>query len=191
MPAVFRWRRRKAGLRAGELTPRYRRRAIAMFLASVVFLVVGLAGVASASNGDPNGLKTGTDQPSVTAIVPQGTPPGRVLPTVTEQVARDHLAINYSWLMVGGILVLFMQAGFALVETGFTRAKNASHTMMMNLVIFGLGTAGWFVCGYALMFGAVSNPALGITPVSGSLHIGQWNLLAHGGFFLGGHAYDV
>ena len=44
-------------------------------------------------------------------------------------IAKDHLAINYAWLMIGGVLVLFMQAGFALVETGFTRAKNAAHTM--------------------------------------------------------------
>jgi Amt family ammonium transporter len=190
-PAVFRWRRRRAGMRAGELTPRYRSRAIAVFFASLAFLVLGLTGVASASHGDPTGSKTGTDQTSINAVVPQGTSPGQVLPTVTKELARDHLAINYSWLMVGGILVLFMQAGFALVETGFTRAKNAAHTMMMNLVIFALGTAGWFICGYALMFGAVSNPGLGITPVSGFVHIGHWNLLAHGGFFLGGHAYDV
>jgi Amt family ammonium transporter len=193
-PAVYRWRRRKAGLRAGELTQVYRRRLVRALVASLVFLILGLtglAGVASASNGDKNGVKTGTDKTSVTAIVPVGTPQDQVLPTVTQQVARDHLAINYAWLTVGGILVLFMQAGFALVETGFTRAKNAAHTMMMNLVIFALGVAGWFVCGYALMFGAVSNPGLGITPLSGSLHVGHWNLIAHGGFFLGGHAYDV
>ena len=93
--------------------------------------------------------------------------------------------------MVGGILVLFMQAGFALVETGFTRAKNASHTMMMNLVIFALGVCGWFVCGYALAFGAVSNPNLGITPLGAEAQIGGWGVISHSGFFLSGHAYDV
>lgn len=55
-----------------------------------------------------------------------------------------------------------MQAGFALVEAGFTRAKNAAHTMM-NLVIIALGVIGWFVCGHALIFGSTSNAALGLT----------------------------
>ena len=106
-------------------------------------------------------------------------------------IAHDHLAINYAWLMIGGVLVLFMQAGFALVETGFTRAKNAAHTMMMNLVIFALGTVGWFVCGYALMFGSVSNGGLGITGLGSGAHVGDWQVVSHSGFFLAGHAYDV
>jgi Amt family ammonium transporter len=93
--------------------------------------------------------------------------------------------------MVGGVLVLFMQAGFALVETGFTRAKNGAHTMMMNLVIFALGVVGWFTAGYALMFGSVANPTLGITPLASGAHLGDWQLISHSGFFLGGHAYDV
>jgi Amt family ammonium transporter len=85
-----------------------------------------------------------------------------------------------------------MQAGFALVETGFTRAKNASHTMMMNMVIFALGVVGWYVCGYALMFGATDQHGLlGLTPLGSPWHIGSWNILAHSGFFLTGHAYDV
>jgi Amt family ammonium transporter len=88
--------------------------------------------------------------------------------------------------------VLFMQAGFALVETGFTQAKNASHTMMMNMVIFAIGVVGWFVCGYAFMFGSTDQGGiLGLTPLGSSWHIGHWNVLAHSGFFLTGHAYDV
>jgi ammonium transporter, Amt family len=93
--------------------------------------------------------------------------------------------------MIGGVLVLFMQAGFALVETGFTRAKNAAHTMMMNLVIFAIGAVGWFVCGYALMIGTVSNPGLGITALRSGLNYGPWQILSHSCFFLGGNAYDV
>ncbi|MEA3019695.1 MAG: ammonium transporter, Amt family, partial [Actinomycetota bacterium] len=79
-----------------------------------------------------------------------------------------------------------------LVETGFTRSKNASHTMMMNLVIFALGVVGWYVCGYALMFGATDyHGILGLTALGTPWHIGDWNILAHSGFFLSGKAYDV
>jgi Amt family ammonium transporter len=54
-----------------------------------------------------------------------------------------------------------------------------------------LGTVGWFVCGYALMFGSVSNPGLGITQLANGSHVGGWQLISHSGFFLAGHAYDV
>ena len=80
--------------------------------------------------------------------------------------ANTALGLNNLWIIIGAGLVIFMQAGFALVETGFTRAKNAAHTMMMNLVIFALGVVGWFTVGYALMFGSVSNPGLGITSLA-------------------------
>src|SRR5439155_1144587 len=48
----------------------------------------------------------------------------------------NTVAINFVWTLVAGFLVMFMQAGFALVETGFTRAKNAAHTMTMNFIVF-------------------------------------------------------
>ena len=190
-PAVFRRQRRKAGLQAGALTPRFRRRLFVTTGLSAIVLVIGLSGMAFADNGDATGAKTGVSKDQVTAVVPVGKTPSESTTALRATVAKDHLAINYSWLMVGGILVLFMQAGFALVETGFTRAKNAAHTMMMNLVIFALGTVGWFVCGYALMFGSVSNPALGITQLANGSHVGGWQVISSSGFFLSGHAYDV
>jgi ammonia channel protein AmtB len=62
----------------------------------------------------------------------------------------------------------------------------------MNMVIFALGVVGWFVCGYALMFGAADqHQILGLTPLGRPWHIGDWNMLSHSGFFLTGHAYDV
>ena len=190
-PVIFRRQRRRAGLSAGGLTPKYRRRLLATVLISMLLLVTGLAGVAMADNGDPNGAKTGISDAQVQVVYPKDTKQSDAITTITTQQSKDHLAINYTWLMVGGVLVLFMQAGFALVETGFTRAKNAAHTMMMNLVIFALGVCGWYVCGYALMFGSVSNPNLGITALGAESHLGQWGLIAHSGFFLSGHAYDV
>src|SRR5260370_15425695 len=49
-----------------------------------------------------------------------------------------------------------MQAGFALVETGFTRNKNVSHTMMMNMMVFGIGAVGYWLTGFAFQFGGVN-----------------------------------
>ena len=52
-------------------------------------------------------------------------------------------ALNLAWVLVCAFLVMFMQAGFAMVETGFTRAKNAVNTMAMNFVIYPLGVLGF------------------------------------------------
>ena len=62
--------------------------------------------------------------------------------------------LNVVWTLIAGILVFTMQAGFALVETGFTRAKNAANIMMKNLMDFAAGSLGFFILGAAIMFGA-------------------------------------
>ena len=62
--------------------------------------------------------------------------------------------LNVVWTLIAGILVFTMQAGFALVETGFTRAKNAANIMMKNLMDFAAGSLGFYIIGAALMFGA-------------------------------------
>ncbi|MEN3274142.1 MAG: ammonium transporter, Amt family [Actinomycetota bacterium] len=167
------------------------RRGVAAVLAIVIGLAV-MSGVASAANGDKDGSKTGTDIVNLVPAEKQEPDAKPTLSDVANATEKNRVAINMVWLMVGGVLVLFMQAGFALVETGFTRSKNASHTMMMNLVIFALGVVGWFVCGYALMFGATDyHGILGLTALGSPWHIGDWNVLAHSGFFLSGKAYDV
>ena len=53
------------------------------------------------------------------------------------------------WMLLCGFLVFFMQAGFALVETGFTRTKNVAHTMMMNMMVFCIGAVGYWLVGFA------------------------------------------
>ena len=60
---------------------------------------------------------------------------------------------NYVWTLVAAALVFFMQAGFALVETGFTRAKNAINIMMKNLMDFSMGSLAYWALGFGLMFG--------------------------------------
>src|SRR5450432_1908787 len=72
-------------------------------------------------------------------------------------------AINLLWVLLGGFLVIFMQAGFAMVETGFTRAKNAVNTMAMNLVVYPVGVLGFWLVGYGLMMGGVREwPTIGV-----------------------------
>src|SRR5436190_5105389 len=69
--------------------------------------------------------------------------------------AANTVAINFVWTLIAGFLVMFMQAGFAMVETGFTRAKNASHTVAMNFMVYGIAMLAYWVVGYALQAGGV------------------------------------
>ena len=120
------------------------------------------------------------------------------------------LSINISWTLITGYIVMFMQAGFALVETGFTRAKNACHTMMMNFMVYTIAMLGFWVCGFAIQFGgtgdasgdiphsvstvsslgpnvaAVLNSELGFT-VGGQ----YFGLLGNAGYFLHGASLDA
>src|SRR5690349_14510869 len=72
------------------------------------------------------------------------------------EVADITLSLNIMWMILGGFLVFFMQAGFALVETGFTRNKNVAHTMMMNMMVFCIGAVGYWLTGFAFQFGGVN-----------------------------------
>lgn len=71
-----------------------------------------------------------------------------------------ELLMNIMWTMLGAFLVFFMQAGFAMVETGFTRAKNSGNILMKNMMDLVLGSIFFFLIGFALMFGG-DNPVLG------------------------------
>ena len=62
-------------------------------------------------------------------------------------------AVNTIWVLLGAALVFFMQAGFAMVETGFTRAKNAGNIIMKNLMDFCIGTPLFWLFGFGIMFG--------------------------------------
>ena len=95
--------------------------------------------------------------------------------------------INLLWIVIGAVLVIFMQAGFALVETGFCRAKHAAHVVSTNFAIFGLGFVGYFLVGYAFMFGGYSRAArlrLQRAPVRRCIGSGDWVFLWQGGFAL-------
>lgn len=64
-------------------------------------------------------------------------------------------ALNIVWTLVCGFLVMFMQAGFALVETGLCRKKNAAHVMAMNFIVYAIGILGFWAVGFALQMGGV------------------------------------
>jgi Amt family ammonium transporter len=70
---------------------------------------------------------------------------------------------NYLWTLVAASLVFFMQAGFALVETGFTRAKNLINIMMKNLMDFCMGSIAYWAIGFGLMFGTSKMGLFGTT----------------------------
>ncbi|MDY4608984.1 MAG: ammonium transporter [Sphaerochaetaceae bacterium] len=67
-----------------------------------------------------------------------------------------YSSVDTIWVLLGAALVFFMQAGFAMVETGFTRAKNAGNIIMKNLMDFSLGTPIFWILGFGLMFGTTA-----------------------------------
>jgi len=67
--------------------------------------------------------------------------------------AQNAVAIDTIWTLIAAVLVFFMQAGFAMVEVGFTRAKNASNILMKNLMDFSIGSLAYWAVGFAIMFG--------------------------------------
>ncbi len=79
-------------------------------------------------------------------------------------VMQEFSAVNTIWVLLGAALVFFMQAGFAMVETGLTRAKNAGNIVMKNLMDFCIGTPVFWLLGFGLMFGAGNSIIGGFDP---------------------------
>jgi Amt family ammonium transporter len=97
------------------------------------------------------------------------------------------VSLNLLWVVLGGVLVVFMQAGFALVETGFCRKKHAAHVMSTNFAIFGLAFVGFFFVGFPLAFGGFSYPGyFGMDGAVGDslIKVGDWVFLWQGGWAL-------
>jgi ammonium transporter, Amt family len=148
---------------------RYRRALRVIAVAGVVAAIVALwSGVAGADPLDAGG-------------------------TATKELTHTDISLNLLWVVIGAVLVIFMQAGFALVETGFCRAKHAAHVVSTNFAIFGVGFVAFYVVGYAFMFGGFTASAIGLNTAAGKELIGSgsWVFLWKGGFFLQGHSYDV
>jgi Amt family ammonium transporter len=113
------------------------------------------------AKGDPDGSLTGTAS-DITVSDPKK---GLTIGDLANQVGQNKIAINFVWTLITGYLVMFMQLGFALLETGLARAKNANHTMMMNMAVYGIGMFAYWLIGFAIQMGGVGAVAnLGGTP---------------------------
>jgi Amt family ammonium transporter len=194
---------------------------IAMLLAMMVAIVGGAvfaddqpapaapaaaaAPAAPALAPDPSGANTGgaADVVGASAGAPTADdlknlgPKEPLALKLADTVGHNRISINIVWTLIAGFLVMFMQAGFAMVETGFTQAKNAGHTMAMNFMVYALGMLGYWVCGFALQMGGV-----GAGPLAGGTGLLDGEFIIHlfgkdfglwgtKGFFLSGVAYDA
>lgn len=113
------------------------------------------------AKGDTGGVTTGT----VADIAVSDAKAGLTLADVLNQIGQNKVGINFTWTLICAFMVMFMQAGFAIVETGLCRAKNANHTMMMNFVVYGAGMLAYWFIGFAIQMGGAGALAnLGGTP---------------------------
>ncbi len=114
-------------------------------------------------------------EPAAAAPAPAPAEDALTLEKVDEKVTAVTDGVNYVWTLVAAFLVFFMQAGFAMVEAGFTRAKSAVNIMMKNTMDFAVGTIAFWAIGFGLMFGV-------------SASTGGW--IGTNGFFFNGVSDD-
>ena len=206
--------------------PRFHLASATLALAVQLSLVLGLAQIARADDQpkpDPAGIATGTAANAIDAAgnsfvvseptdktAPDYADKLKAYQEYTDQAAKEPLAVkladsvghvriatNFGWTLNTGYLVLFMQAGFALLTCGLVRKKNAAHLMMLNFAAYVFAFIAYYVCGYAFQFGAAAVNAapgnLGGTPTLNSFLLGggSWGFLGGNGFFLSGPAYDA
>src|SRR5712692_5042767 len=142
--------------------------------------------VADLQKGDPGGTATGT----INDVPASDSKAGVTLADVANQVGQNKIGINFTWTLVCGFLVMFMQAGFAMVESGLCRVKNANHTYMMNFFVYGCGLLAYWLIGFAIqMGGAAGNGNLGgLQPLAlehtTTLFGKTWGLFGGSGMFL-------
>ena len=146
------------------------------------------------AKGDPDGALTGT----VSDIAVSDAKKGLTIADLVNQVGQNKIAVNFVWTLICGFMVMFMQAGFAIVETGLCRSKNANHTMMMNFMVYGVGMLAYWLIGFVIQMGGVGAVAnLGGSPVLNSeftvtLFGKTFGLFGQNGFLLmHAGAYDV
>ncbi len=151
----------------------------------LIFLL--MSGIALAA--DPNGGATGSAKDLASAVAGQKV----TLQSLADEVGHNKVAVNFVFVIFGMSIIFFMQAGFALVETGFCRAKNAAHVIMTNFVIFAIGTVGYFMLGFALQFGGVGQLGTlgGVVNLDHMVSIAKgWGIFGTKGIF-GNGIYDV
>ncbi len=185
-------------------------------LLSLLFLVMFLFVAGTVCSGsparaatlapDPSGAHTGgaADVIGATPGAPTKADMTKMAKTeplaekLADVIGHNRIAINFMWTLLCGFLVMFMQAGFALAETGFTQAKNAGHTMAMNMMVYGIGMLGYWICGFALQMGGVGalgslGGGTGLLNSEFTIHLfgKSFGLFGTKGFFLSNSSYDA
>jgi Amt family ammonium transporter len=160
---------------------------------SIKAAAAGAPSTTQLQQGDPGGTITGT----VNDVPVSNAKAGVTAGDVANQAGQNKVAVNFVWTLVTGFLVMFMQAGFAMVEAGLCRVKNANHTYMMNFTVYACGLFAYWLIGFAIqMGGAAGNANLGgLNPLNGehATHLfgTAWGIFGTQGMFLSGHTYDV
>src|SRR5438876_863257 len=199
------------------------RAAVAVFFVNILSGPAIVSQAAEEPQPDPAGIATGDKSNALDAagnpfVVPEPTDKTdpdyaqkkKAFDAYQDQATKEPLAVkladavghvrigtNFGWTLNTGYLVLFMQAGFALLTCGLVRKKNAAHLMMLNFAAYVFAFLAYYAIGYAFQFGAVAVNAaptnLGGTPPLNQFLIGsgQWGFLGGKGFFLSGPAYDA
>jgi len=149
----------------------------------IVMLIASLFAVSAfAAGADPTGATysatTGSETLNDVAIVAN----------------KAYYGANFTWVMICAFMVFFFQCGFAMVETGFCRGKNAAHTITMNFMVFLVGAVGYFLVGFAIQMGGSGGAAglgTGGSVLGSMLSIpGLGGIMGYKGFALSG-TYDA
>jgi len=167
-------------MKKGKKRKRLKKLLSMLFLIGVILSIYMVT--ASAAGADPSGASY---------VVPTGS---ETLTDVATTANKAYFGANFIWVMITGFLVFFFQCGFAMVETGFCRGKNAAHTMTMNFMVFLVGAIGYFLVGFAIQFGGSGgtvNLGSGGSVLDVMLSIpGLGGIMGLKGFALGG-TYDA
>jgi len=148
------------------------------------------SGLTTFSADEVQALRDAGDQPATKADIAK----------TLDAIGQSATALNFVWVLFSGFLVMFMQAGFAMVETGFCRAKHAAHVIMTNFMVYPIGMLGFWICGFAIMFGSVAATKIGGPFALASLPVldGKplelfpgFSIAGTKGFFLNSSVYDT
>ena len=163
-----------------------KKKYLGIILVAVIIIAV-IMGIGYSLRGDSSAAdSTGAAYTALTG--------SETLTDVAATANKGSLGANYTWVMICAFMVFFFQCGFAMVETGFCRAKNAAHTMTMNFMVFLVGAIGYFLVGFALQMGG-SGGAAGLGSGGGALNAlvsipGLGGIMGYKGFGLMG-TYDA
>jgi ammonium transporter, Amt family len=129
-----------------------------------IFLASSLCAQENASPAEPTKIEapaTSSAAPEVEATKEDlGAVPAQFTQGLLEQIGGAKVAIDTMWVLIAGMLVFFMNLGFASVESGLCRAKNAVTILAKNFVVFAASSISFLILGWGLMFGD-GNPFFG------------------------------